>query len=332
MLRILFLLTLALAATADAKSSKVQKDTADKTLSASDTASWPWPWDGPRTLSYDLKQSIETTRRGTTSLMRSTEIQHITSEPGLGQLWRASDASIEYPESFGAEQRAQVEALNQAVNRLGVKVTVDAEGATTGIANLAELVPEFQRSIEAVAIPAQARALAAIEDEADRAHMKEQQDRMLQALSSEPVIAAELMRLPVAYNFPGKGGVAMGETIEYEEDAPNPLGGDPFPMQGSFRLDPPAKAGDPIEMTWTITLHPERSVPVLLATVERMMGKTLSEAERAELPGRIIVHVETRYRIDPATGVIQRLERTETRDVFGARDERTLVMTLRPEA
>jgi hypothetical protein len=332
MLRTLLLLTFALAATADAKSSRIEKDGAGKTVTVVDTANWPWPWDAPRTLSYDLEQRIETTRRGRTSLMRSTEIQHITGDPGGGQVWRASDAKVEYPEGFAAEQRAQVEALNRSINRIGVRVTLDAQGATTGIGNLAELLPEFRRSIEAVALPAQEKALAAMENEAERARAKETSDRLLQAITSEAVIAAELMRLPVAYNFPGKGGVVMGETIQYEEDAPNPLGGDPFPMQGSFRVDPPATEGGPIEMTWTVTMDPERSAPVLLDTAERMMGKTLSADERAKLPGRVVLRVVTRYRIDAATGVIQWLERSETRDVFGARDERFLVMTLRPEA
>lgn len=311
------LVSLALAAPVAAKG--VDKSEANAKAAKTELARWPLPAADGRVLAYDVVSERRRVRASGETGLRSTSVVEIRPGPprddGYEQHWTSRDGRLVFEGERSADQRALLEAAGRLFGELPLRVRLDADGAAQGVEDVeAEFVPRFRELMDV--------ALAAAGTDSPQAR------QVVDALSRPEVVEAMLLQVPAAYYFPGAGGVPFSEGIEYAENAPNPFGGDPFPMLGRIAAARGA-AADEVELTWTLAIDPVKGAPILWDAVASLLGPDAVDAVRDELPDQIHVETVTRYRIDAATGVIRWMESVETKRVLDNEDVNRTTMTLR---
>lgn len=299
---------------------------------------WPLPWESADArLVYDVRITGTRERPGVRYTVDGDWVLAVSSDPdqapGRGQSWAVSDLRLDFSDQAPPEQRSLLTALARAPVDAALKVALDEDGAAAAITNLAPLAISFRETYNRSQDASIAAALGRIEDVSRRPaaeiNMKGARQRMAIMLASDDVVMGLLMQLPAAYNFPGRGGVPADETLDYDDEGPNPMGGEPFPMLGSLRLSPPGADGADLEFLWELRLHPTRSPPIILALTEKVMGHSMPDEVRKEMPASVDISFTTRYRIDPATGAVRWMERTETRNLLGIAESTVTTFTLR---
>lgn len=331
-------LALLFAGTAFAQAPAAPAPAADPRLEGAPAGAitWPNPWATPRTLEYDTALVSTRTRGGQAQTSTIREITRIANDPaaapGRGQVWTSRGQDIVFGAGFPPEQAAISEAMMKAMQGLPLRVALDADGSTSGLANLADLAPRMRASMTAGIVAVNDRTLAAIADPAQRAaaktQLEAQRGAFLAQMGSDAALQTILLRTPVSYNFPGRGGMAPGEVLEFDAPTQSAIGGTPFPTRAKLQLAPTAAAGE-VEFVYETKLDPRQSLPLLLQAVEKLVGQPLPEAVRARLPDEVHVATVTRWRIERATGIVRWMERVETRSILGAADRNVLTMTRR---
>jgi hypothetical protein len=303
-----------------------------------DSVRWPSPWATAGTrLVYDVRSSGTRKRAGREYGIEGAWVQEIRANPDQaphgGQVWSTRGLELTFGESAPDDVRAIVTATSQAPVERSLELALDADGAVTSLSNLPDVAAQVRAVFNRSQDEGMVARLAAIEDPAARVTaeiaFKGARQRMATLLASDEVVSGLMLQLPTAYNFPGQGDVPAGETLTYDDVGPNPLGDEPFPMQGSLRLSPPGPAGADLEMVWELRLHPTRATPVLVALVEKVAGQPMSKAELARVPETVDFSFVTRYRIDPATGAVRWMQRTETRKLLDSSEVTVITFTLR---
>lgn len=280
---------------------------------------WPLPAAAGRVLEYDQRVVRERTRAQVRSRMVSSAVLDIRPGPpregGYEQHWSSREERVEVEGPQAAEQRALLEAATRLFGGQVLRVRLDADGAATGVEDVAEVfAPRFRQLMEE----------AMTRSGGDPAALRP----LLDGMSRVEVVEGLLLQLPATLYFPGGGGVPVGEGIEYRDEAPNPFGGKPFPMLGRIEAAPGARPGE-IDMTWTLTVDPVAGAPILWDVVGTLVGKELVDSVRDQLPDEIHFETVTRYRIDAGTGVVRWLEQVETRRVMDNVDTTRTTLELR---
>lgn len=302
---------------------------------SADEVFWPLPWTSSRTLDYDVV--VKSTRvRGQTRIESTasevTRIATATAGSANGQVWTSREQKMAFGAGYPPDQRAIVEALQKALDGLPLQVTLDAHGSTAGLANLAELAPKIRQVMDTSFQAMDEKALAQMppaERDAARAKLLAHRQSVLAQIGSEGALQSMLLRTPGSLNFPGRGGLAPGETLNYDAPTPSAIGGATFPTIATLHLaaTPPEPGID--ELRYETVLDPKDSLPLLIETVEKLAGQPLPPEVRAQLPKRVDVRTVTTWRIERATGIVRRMERVETRSILGADDRNELTMTLK---
>lgn len=294
---------------------------------------WPSPWATPGTrLVYDYSTRLQKVRTTGESVITTRATQTLATVAPGQQSWVASDYRFDVDQEVPPEIGEMLRSMVDAMAGRELRVTLDAEGSVSGLDNLAELAPIIRRELQAGVERIEAAQLAALPEKERatwQAEMKPVFARMLAVSGADAHLQNQLLEIPAAFNFPGMGGLAPGETLSYDDVVPNPTGGEAFPAQGTMHLVPPV-AGEPtVEFVWELRLHPQRAAPLLWAMVEGLTGQAMSPELRNQLPDSVDFSFVSRYRIDPATGVVHRFERTVTRRILQSRDINTYTMALR---
>lgn len=281
---------------------------------------WPLPWNGRRTLVYE-EAAVETTRsrehgEATIHSRGTTRIGGSALGEGYLQRWRSEGEH--YRVEGGAASPVQEAVLNsvaQHAEKIVVEVRLDEGGGYAGIDNLDAIVPLHRDMIRAM-FEARLRHEAAfvgrtLEPDAPARHWA-QVEGMMAALSEAGVVEAQVSRIPAAYNVLGKGGLVPGQARYAQVSLVDPvLGERSIPHEQRVVLLETGDGSGDYEAHWTLSPEHGAFREVLEVAFERMSADDvrLRRIGLDAFVGSAASHVEVNYRIDPATGVVRRLER-----------------------
>lgn len=278
-----------------------------------------WPRLAPGdAFEYDSRQAFRRVRPGSSAAVEvGQRLRVVQDASGNVQHWTWHDTEVGYQGEVRDATHAIQRALAVSVASQPVRVRLSGDGAAEAVLDVEALVPAFRAAME--------RALAEVPGgrPGDAATVA-----LFEGISRPEVYGAYLLKLPTALNFPAGGGLVPGERYSYDDEVPNPVGGEPFPMRGEFLLEA-ASAGGEHQVRWEVFIDPVKGAPILWRTVERLLGEDIPDDVRSRLPEQIHMGAVTRYRIDPATGVVTWIHAVETRRVLQNEDVVETTLELR---
>lgn len=281
-----------------------------------------WPRIAPGTvLDYDLRQSNRYVRPGGTSSVEVVQRLRVAQgAAGNEQHWTRHEVEVDVRGDRRDAARAVQQALAAAIASQAFRVRLAGDGTAEAVLDVEAMLPALRAAME--------RAIAETPghrpgDPAVAA--------LLDGVSRAEVYGMHLLKLPAMLNFPSGGGVVPGERFGYDDEAPNPVTGEPFPMRGEFVLEA-APPGGEHTLRWEVFIDPVKGAPILWRTVERLFGEDIPAQVRSQLPEQIHMGTVTRFRIDPATGVVTWMHAVETRRILRNEDvvETTLALRRAP--
>ena len=311
---------------------------------------WPLPWATGASLDYDQSNEHVLEYRGVgthTTRRRITRISTVgRAGNGFVQGWTtlavfereltpSQSSPHTTPQASWEADPAMAQVIEDAFGKMTLQVKLAQDGTYAGIENLLPLQARLQQLIDEMAVRSGPDRQAAQLPAAERMAMH---DRLLIAYSRRPLLEAELSLLPIAYNFASGGGVGLDYEYVYEDLTANPLGGDPFPMTVRMTLRRDELREDWLLMEWSTALDRVRGGPILAAMVGQLLGppplqrSTKQDSDAlAHAAEDLDFGTSTRFRIDPATGIVQWMQTVQRRRIGDCNDVRATTLSLRSE-
>lgn len=209
------------------------------------------------------------------------------------------------------------EKMSSLMDGITVEIEVDGDGSVASVRNWEEVRAKTGEAIKLVVDSLRdsdmnANQLAAVENQISS--MFQTQDQI------ETYVLNNVQLLFALY---GKE-LSEGEPLEYEDELPNPFGGDPFPATGSFELTNYDADSHSASVTWTQTLDPERARQIMTESMKRLAEAAGRNVPEGELPTRYDIRDHAEFEFDTQLGLITRLKHQRT----GTVDEQTRIDTV----
>ncbi len=175
-----------------------------------------------------------------------------------------------------------------------------------------------------------AQAMEAHFDEAARKLMSQMQSSKASPEDVQAVISAASnlkgpgfrdawLQLPTRFYLPSGATLVPGDKRSYEDQLPNPFGGDPLPAQASLLLREVSKDKRDAIVEWRSSLDPVKSAPILEASMRayaKKVGQDLPEGKPVTFDA---IEDAATYIYDLATGIPRRVVVTRTTVMAGTR-------------
>lgn len=201
--------------------------------------------------------------------------------------------------------------LARLLGGMSVEYATDADGAIASIENLAEIRRRLERAF--VTFAELGAATATDGEPLPRRAL----ERLRSTVTSEAFVASsasqELGVLHYAYGAELRRG---DEPQRFENELPNPFGGDPFPATETVRLLTPRDRAGCVALEIVTTPDEDQFRKQLGAGLEKLSGRRFPEAELDELRMRTV----TRVQWDPGSGWIVRA--AQRKEITGAGADR----------
>ena len=302
----------------------------------SQVVEWPLPWVRGTSLDYDETNERILEIKGTGNHIHTNGITRIRIERadagGFIQSWTPLTSTTRYGKVADAQQLFLQE-LETNLAGMPLEVRISPDGSYGGIVNLDAIQARFS----AVAKP-RFELLVNSGGESMTAGIREGLENVLAAYTSKPVLEMQLSALPAAYNFVAKGGIGLDYEYEYDDEASNPLGGEPFPMKGRMTLRKDELREGWLVMDWSTTMDRDKGGPMIANASRKLLGEAFiadggdgvqDAIER--MGGNIDIGTSSRFRIDPATGIVQWMQIVQRKRVGNRNDIHTTTLSLRKD-
>lgn len=297
---------------------------------------WPLPWAKGVSLDYDDSSERIIEVKGVGNRVLTTGVTRIRvigeDAQGFVQSWTTLDSDTRYEKVSDAGQ-LMLQELTASMGGMPLEVRLAADGTYAGIANLDAIHKRFG----AVAKPQFERILAnggKPMAEGVRAGLQ----NVFNLLITRPVLEMQLSILPAAYNFVSRGGLALEHEYQYQDKGPNPQGGEAYPMTGRMTLHEDELHEGWLMMEWNLGIDRDKGGEILATAARGLLGDAFladggKEAEDAitQMAGNIDIGSSTRFRIDPATGIVQWMQLVQRKRVGDRNEVRTTTLTLRKD-
>lgn len=302
---------------------------------------WPLPWSGHARLIYDEATDQLRTKGASSRVWRSRATVEIRSQPhaegGYVQSWITRDVEIAFISGIDEDEQTLVRTLAEAVQNLPASVRVDAEGGLLAIDNLSEFGAHVRSFVGAMFDRELKAALARIDDPDQRAaaeaRARAQHPNLLNSLASDEILAPQLAGEITPLLFPAAGGLVPDTRYEWQETGANLFGGDELPLRTAFELESDAGPNGMVRALHTRSLDAEAAEPILRASMRDLAIRAGVPEPSTEEITRSIAGIRAEYRaeylIDPATGIVHRLEVTKTSGAPGVEEIENAVLVLR---
>lgn len=295
---------------------------------------WPLPWTAGAKFDYDetSEQIIETRGVGTRSYSKGvSRISTLRIEDtGVVQGW-SSLATLEKQSNTSDAEQAFKRSLEQAFSHVTLEVRLGTDGTYAGIANLEPIRAKFLGLTRDWMATWSRNASSPVSPE-----IAKTRQHLMDAFTSTAVLEGQLSILPTAYNFPAGGGLGLDYEYVYQDEGANPVGGEPFPMTGRMTLSRDELREGWLMLSWSLTMDREKGGPILAATVRKLMGEdAIAQGGKGtadaleQMAANLDFGSSARFRIDPATGVVQWMQLVQRRRVGERNDVRTTTLVLR---
>ncbi len=297
---------------------------------------WPLPWARGVSLDYDDTSERINEVKGVGNRVVTTGVTRIRiiggDEQGFVQSWATLSSDTRYEKVADAHQ-LMLQELTASIGGMPLEVRLSPEGTYAGIVNL----DAIQKRFSAVAKPQFERILAnggKPMPEGVRVGLR----NVFDLLITRPVLEMQLSVLPSAYNFVSRGGLGLEHEYQYQDQGPNPQGGEAYPMTGRMTLRKDALHEGWLMLEWNLGIDREKGGKILAATARSLLGDAFLAAggEQAQdaimrMAGNIDIGSSTRFRIDPATGIVQWMQLVQRKRIGDRNDVRTTTLTLRKD-
>jgi hypothetical protein len=303
--------------------------------SVPDEVAWPLPWVAGRTLVYadsyrqvSLHDGQETSLHGTST----TYVDGVRHGDGYRQRWRSEGMAFKVrgmeTAVAGFDMQAVMAEAARAFEGVVIEVDLDAGGAYDRIANLDALVTIMRGMLRSM-FDEMSRGLVA--NGMPAAQWQAVADAILGQVANRDTLAGTLAEAPVAYNFMARGGLVPGQTHAFTDEGVLPLGGAPVARNHQLRVVPAPSAPGRYDVRWTVELDRHAVRDAVVASVDAMFASIpeLKGTSAEALADGIQVATTVEYRIDGATGIVERMRRTTNKSFAGRKDTEVAEMVLR---
>lgn len=297
---------------------------------------WPLPWASGVSLDYDGSSERITEIKGVGNRVVTTGVTRIRiigeDAQGFVQSWTTLDSDTRY-EKVSDTGQLMLQELTASMDGMPLEVRLATDGSYAGIVNLdaihkrfsAMAKPQFERILANGGKPLAAGVRAGLQNVFD-------------LLATRPVLEMQLSVLPMAYNFVSKGGLGLEHEYQYQDQGPNPQGGDAYPMTGRMTLHKDELHEGWLMLEWNLGIDREKGGEILAASARGLLGDAFladggKEAQDAitRMAGNIDIGSSTRFRIDPATGIVQWMQLVQRKRVGERNEVRTTTLALRKD-
>ncbi|HYM86251.1 MAG TPA: hypothetical protein VET30_05885, partial [Pseudoxanthomonas sp.] len=297
---------------------------------------WPLPWAKGVSLDYDDTSERITEVKGVGNRVVTTGVTRIRvigeDAQGFVQSWTTLDSDTRYEKASDAGQ-LMLQELTASMGGLPLEVRLAPEGTYAGIANLdavhkrfgAVAKPQFERILANGGKPMADGVRAGLQNVFD-------------LLGTRQVLEMQLSILPTAYNFVSRGGIGLEHEYQYQDQGPNPQGGEAYPMTGRMTLHKDELHAGWLMMEWSLGVDREKGGAILATAARDLLGDAFladggkeAQDEIARMAGNIDIGSSARFRIDPATGIVQWMQLVQRKRVGDRNEVRTTTLNLRKD-
>ena len=302
--------------------------------------SWPIPWDEMLALRYDVTQSKRDERKDKPASGYSSSyvvtISGRSTGKGYEQSWQSdhNQMALLTPDPI---MESMVESLAESTKNKPMLIVLDGDGYFQSLRE-AESWAVIIRTAMHSALDSYFKSTQVFKalsvEEQDKAY-EDYQKKMapvMSAIGSESFVTSMLTKLPAVYNDFAGGGLPLGQDIAFEHESENPLGGKPFPMHVTARLDR-AKEDPYVTVTVRSRLNSEKAAPILLDTVKKLLPDLteddLKSNEVQDIFKNMDIGGDVEYRINTVTGVVHYLNIVERKRFPNRSEIETTQMVLK---
>lgn len=297
---------------------------------------WPLPWVPGTSLDYDETNERIVETKGTGNRIQTNGVTRVRIERadagGFIQSWTPLSSTTRYGK-VSDPQQLLLQELETNLANMPFEVSLSPEGTYSGITNLDDIQARFS----AVAKP-RFDLLMSSGGKSLTAGVREGLENVFSAYTAKPVLEMQLSVLPAAYNFVSKGGIGLDHEYEYEDQAANPLGGEPFPMTGRMTLRKDELHEGWMVMDWSTALDRDKGGAMIEEASRKLLGDAfiadggsgVQEAFKG-MKDNIDIGTSSRFRIDPVTGIVQWMQIVQRKRIGDRNDIHTTTLALRKD-
>lgn len=293
-----------------------------------DALEWPLPWKPGMVLTYDQHYTSEEAKDDVSVRVTATDVVELRMTPRVGggwvQSWTGREPKL-HSEGLPPQLHRMMAAAVESFRDLSIEVALDAEGHFENIANLPDVQPRFRRTLQGMfdGMLAEMKGKPG-SDEAEVTFA-----RMVDAMSAPAVLESQLGETPAVYNFVSGGGLAPDRQYDYADEYANPLDGEMIASANTLRLTRPADAAHLVDVHWIVRPDLDGITGVITRFVDRtLQGQAQAKAQDEKARAKMVAALrdgaefvtEVTYRVDPASGLVQRMDMVQ-RKRFGVKQE-----------
>lgn len=206
----------------------------------------------------------ETERVSGGTMRASAEVEVLQRTPdGYLMRWRWSPFTVEGEGGPEAQLMAHLTAI---IGTTTVDLRTDTDGMPLRVENLPELMAANQRAV--VALGEYLRSTGATQEQLAPVM------GMVSALLTEEVVEASSMREPQLFMLAAGGAFRPQQRLAYQDELPNPFGGDPIPSQAWFRLAQVDTQASTATIEWGQAIDREAASDMLQGFLRLLMEHT----------------------------------------------------------
>ncbi len=179
-------------------------------------------------------------------------------------------------------------------------VELDSRGEIRGVQNWKELKEKSVKLIEALTAELKAAGmkeelLEKIRSQTTSMYATKEQVEQL------TIGDAQLLLMPLNKEFNGD------RPIEFDDNLPNMMGGDPIPARSRFALKEVDKKQGVAKVTWSQTADPEKTRRILEKSIREMARQLGKPAPDGDLFKKLTIESNAEFSIELSSGTVQSL-------------------------
>ena len=298
-----------------------------------DALSWPLPWRPGMVLTYDQRYESEESKDGESMRVTSSDVLELHMSPRSGggwiQRWIGRSPQVQ-TEGLPPQMQKMMAVAVESFRDLPIDIALGTEGHFDNVANLPDVQPRYRRALQGMFDS----ALAEMKGKPGVADAEVMFARMVDAMSAPAVLESRLGETPAAYNFVSGGGLVPDRPYDYDDEFASPLDGEMIASRNSLLLTRPADDSRAVEVRWTVRPDLDAITAVIARFVDRtLQGHAPQGKERDALVAKLKADAEfvteVTYRVDPQTGIVQRMELVQRKRFGGKHESERTTLALR---
>ena len=218
--------------------------------------------------------------------------------------WAPGETVLDNPQ---VAQDPTIAAASEIVRGIVFRLTLNADGEVTGLANQKEIAPKLQAMLNKVVQDLSARIPAE--------QRKAFQTLIGQVLSPAALISSATREAEIYFGLNGVS-LAAGQTVEVDLQQPSPVGGGVIPAR--LRVTMESATNDSASLKTTTTYDPA-ALMQMTQSLAQQAGKPIPPAELARIPP-MQMSDDARYLFDRTVGLMR--EVTVNRTVYAGNTRR----------